>query len=53
MKLLKIFFIVSDIFVDLLDAWLSRYERKLQIKEANKKAWCDIDFVETEQLKLF
>jgi len=54
MKLIKAIWAVSDFAVDTLDGWLSRYERKLQAKEANKKAWCDIDFVEApEQQKLF
>lgn len=55
MKLVKIIFTVVDFFVDTLDAWLCRYERKLQAKEMNKKAWNDIDFVEPpdQQLKLF
>ena len=45
-----------DGVIDFLNAWLSRYERNLQQKEMNKKAWNDIDFVEPPedpQLKLF
>jgi len=54
MKLIKAIWAVTDFFVDTADAWLSRYERKLHAKEANKKAWCDIDFIEApEQQTLF
>lgn len=53
MRLIKALFTVSDFWVDTLDGWLSRHERKLQAKQANKKAWCDIDFVEDPQQRLF
>lgn len=56
MKLVRGIWAVSDFLLDTLDGWLRRYERKLQQKELNKRAWNDIDFVEPPddpQLKLF